>query len=84
MKKLSNARQRNLKIILNNSMKEGDIYEVLVDSKIRKSIATKTFNEGDKILHMDNFDKGVEIFIKASRDDVKYFSGRNGYYLKLI
>lgn len=65
-------------------MKEEDIYEVIIDNKIRKSIKTKTFKKGDKILHINNFNNGIETFIEANNDDVKSFSGKNGYYLKLI
>ena len=65
-------------------MKEEDIYEVIIDNKIRKFIKTKTFKKGDKILHMNNFNNGIETFIEANGDDVKDFSGKNGYYLKLI
>jgi len=65
-------------------MKEKYIYEVIIDNRIRQAVKTKTFKVGDKILHMNNFDNGVESFVEANNDDLNDFSGKNGYYLRLM
>jgi hypothetical protein len=44
----------------------------------------KTFNSGDYICHKNLMDAGLVMFAKANEHDVKIYSGRNGYYYKMI
>lgn len=47
-------------------------------------ISCTTFQKGDKICHINNYNHGFILFFTATDTDVKEYSGKNGTYLKLI
>ena len=63
---------------------ENDIITIIVDFKETKVIKTKTFKLGDRLMHERNYDAGLTVFFSANAQDVRQFSGKNGYYYNLI
>lgn len=54
------------------------------DNKIAGTLVfKKTFKEGEIICHKNNWDAGMYLFFKASDDDVKNYSNKNGLYVVL-
>jgi len=44
----------------------------------------RKFVKGDVICHKNNLDAGFTMFFHATDDDVLTYSGKNGYYYKLV
>lgn len=47
-------------------------------------VSTTTFEIGDKLCHINNYNNGWISFLIATQGDVEEYSGKNGIYLKLI
>ena len=51
------------------------------DLDVKTIKVSKTFKEGDLICCARNFINNIDFFMIANSDDVKYYSGQNGYYI---
>ena len=52
-----------------------------LDSNVKTIKVSKTFKKDELICCAANFINNTEFFMNANSDDVKNYSGQNGYYI---